>query len=498
MVAGSWGGPLMLFLVNSNRMQPPIAPVGLEYVAAAALDAGIPVEVVDLGLADNPDALLADRLDGVDPHLVGVSFRNADDSYWPSARWFVDDLGQLVRKIRSLTDAPIVLGGVGFSIFAERIINFVGADFGIRGDGETALAVLAAEVGGGRRYERVPGLLWRDDSGAVRANPPAWPAKPAALTRRDVLDNPSYFRLGGQVGLETKRGCPRRCIYCADPLAKGPRTRLRAPADVATEAEGLVRQGVDVLHLCDGEFNIPLDHAKEVCRAFIAAGLGGRMRWYVYMAVSPFDDELAALMRRAGCAGVDFTGDAGTDAMLLRLNAAHRSADLAEAVSLCRRHGITCMVDLLIGGPGETPETVASSIGFLKRIGPDCVGAGVGMRLYPGTLAAEAAVGERTLDDHPAIRRRYGGSVDLFRPTYYIAEALGERPAALVRDAIGGDERFFPPVDNLGQDIEQNYDGNLALTRAIAAGARGAYWDILRHRVDDPPRSMPEPAQNRD
>lgn len=46
----------MLTLINANRMLPPIAPIGLDYVAGAARRAGLTVEVLELGLAERPSA----------------------------------------------------------------------------------------------------------------------------------------------------------------------------------------------------------------------------------------------------------------------------------------------------------------------------------------------------------------------------------------------------------------------------------------------------------
>ena len=51
------------------------------------------------------------------------------------------------------------------------------------------------------------------------------------------------------------------------------------------------------------------------------------------------------------------------------------------------RHDV--MLDLLLGGPGETCQTVAESIDFVKQIGPDCAGAALGIRIYPGTAMAQ-------------------------------------------------------------------------------------------------------------
>lgn len=142
------------------------------------------------------------------------------------------------------------------------------------------------------------------------------------------------------------------------------------------------------------------------------------------------------------------------------------------------------MLDLLLGGPGETEETVAESIRFMKEIDPDGVGASLGMRLYPGTRVIEALGGKKALDRIDGIHRHYEGPVDLLRPTFYISPHLGSRPARLVRELIGDDPRFFPPAgesENAGEPAgDHNYNDNQRLTDAIAAGARGAYWHILR------------------
>lgn len=473
----------MLTLINTNRMMPPIGPIGLEYVAEAAQDQGLEVEVLDLCLCDDPDAALTAYFSDHAPTLIGLSFRNVDDCFWPSARWFVPDLTRLVQRLRTLCDAPIVAGGVGFSTFARRVVEATGIDFGVHGDGEQATVALYRQLQNGRAFETVDGLLWRRD-GQVICNRPAWPSNLSLSTRRRAVDNATYFARGGQCGIETKRGCDRRCLYCADPLAKGTHSRLREPREVADEVESLLAQGIDVLHTCDAEFNIPRSHALAVCEELIERGLGERIQWYTYLAVTPFDAELARTMKRAGCVGINFTGDSASETMLRTYRQPHRAADLAEAVRLCRDNGIKAMVDLLLGGPGETPETAAATIEFVKKIGPDCAGASVGIRIYPGTGMVEMVASEGPLETNPAIRRKYAGPCDFFQPTFYIAPGLGPEPARLVKDLIAGDPRFFEPTEERpdAATTDHNYNDNAELVDAIAQGARGAYWDIL-HRL---------------
>jgi radical SAM superfamily enzyme YgiQ (UPF0313 family) len=205
------------------------------------------------------------------------------------------------------------------------------------------------------------------------------------------------------------------------------------------------------------------------------------------MSPAPFDQDLARQMARAGCVGIDFTGDSACSSMLKTYQQMHNKEDLASAVRLCRLNNIAVMIDLLLGGPGETAQTVRETIEFIKKINPDCAGAALGIRIYPNTPMGEIVTQELKVGTDFNLHRKYTGPIDLFKPTFYISKALGERPAQLVRDMIGGDQRFFEPTvetdlkatDNVDTS-NYNYNQNLPLIEAIQNGARGAYWDILR------------------
>jgi radical SAM superfamily enzyme YgiQ (UPF0313 family) len=476
----------MLTLINSNMMRPPITPVGLDYVAGAAKKANINTEIIDLCLENNPEDALKNYFKNKSPELVGLSFRNVDDCFWPSAQGFVPELKQLIDKIHRLTDASIVIGGVGFSIFPERILEYTGADFGIHGDGEQAIVQLYNQLSGKKDFEKINALLWRDNGKIIR-NKSIWQKELKLDINRDAVDNAEYFKLGGQCGIETKRGCNRKCLYCADPVAKGAVVRIRNPAEVADEVRLLLKRGIDVFHICDCEFNIPGEHAYAICEELVKRRLGEKIKWYTYMSVVPFNERLALIMRKAGCAGIDFTTDAASPAMLKTYRQRHNQIDIEKAVKICRDNKITVMTDLLLGGPGETPETIADTIAFMKEVNPDCVGAGVGVRIYPDTGMEVLVRAEGPAESDPNIKRKYDGPIDLLKPTFYISKSLGERPGVLVRELIGDDKRFFPPAveaeelsGNSADLKDHNYNDNSELVEAIQKGARGAYWDILR------------------
>lgn len=470
---------MQVLLVNTNRMKPAVAPIGLDYLADSLLAAGHETRLLDLCFSENIETDISGCVCDLEPDVIGVTVRNTDDCYFSGQSFFLPEIRSVIQSLRQASDAPIVLGGAGFSVSPVGATEFCGADFGIAGDGELAFVRLLDALKNHDDLSRVPGLVYHDGT-MYRQNPDV-PVNLSDLPcrRRALADNPLYFRKGGQAGFETKRGCPMACIYCADPVSKGQTVRLVPPAGVVAELSVLLMQGIDYFHTCDSEFNLPPDHARDVCRAIVDAGLGDRIRWYAYCAPTPFDEELALLFRRAGCAGIDFGADSGCDEMLRRLRRHFTTGDLANTAAICRRHGIPFMYDLLLGSPGETRETVRETIDFVRRVQADCVGLSVGLRVYAGTPVAALIQAQGDPASNPCLYGARSEDPLFLKPVFYVTRELGEGIFAFVRELVAGDPRFFLPADT-PENSNYNYNDNTALVRAIENGARGAYWDILR------------------
>ena len=472
---------MKVLLVNTNRMKPRIAPIGLDYLADSLQGAGHEVRLLDLCFAEKVADSVAESFRDFTPSLIGVTIRNTDDCYFSGQAFFLAEIREIIASIRKLSDAPVVLGGAGYSVAPRAALEFCQADFGIAGEGELALLELIKALEARTDLACVPNLVFRD-GGSLRENSARFLDLSQLPPRhRRLADNARYFREGGQAGFESKRGCAMPCIYCADPVCKGRTVRLLPPEAVVTELANLHAQGIDYFHTCDCEFNLPREHAVAVCKAMIASGLGERIRWYAYCAPTPFDDEMALLFKGAGCAGIDFGADSGCDEILAKLGRHFTSADLVETAAVCHRHQIPFMYDLLLGGPGETKETLRRTIELMRRAEADCVGLSLGMRIYPGTRMAEEVVQQGDLARNPNLYGAKENNPDFLRPVFYIASEFGDGLTAQVRKLVGGDRRFFLP-EEATENSNYNYNENIALVQAIAQGARGAYWDILRRQ----------------
>lgn len=468
-----------VLLVNSNRMQPPVAPLGLDYLASALEHCGFQVALLDLCFASDVASAIDQSLADGEPLAIGISLRNTDDTSFSSQAFFVPQLKQVVDLFKERTKAPIVLGGAGFSIMPEAVLEYCGLELGIRGDGEAALPSLLESLASASSYDHVPGLVHRSQGVWRRNQPRSYNLVHRPGPGRSLVDNRRYFLEGGMGNIETKRGCPKTCIYCADPVSKGRQVRLRSPAGVADELEALLDMGIDHFHLCDSEFNQPLSHAIAVCQELVRRGLGQRARWYTYASVTPFTEELARLLPRAGCVGINFGADSGSDSMLRALGRDFTVEDLERTACLCRQQGLVFMYDLLLGGPGETRQSLRQTVETMKRLSPHRVGAWLGVRIYPGTALAEMIGRQGPLDQNPNLHGTVAGNQNLLAPVFYLSAEMGAEADHYLAELVAGDERFFVSSRD-AQRQSYNYNDNTVLAEAIRAGYRGAFWDILR------------------
>jgi radical SAM superfamily enzyme YgiQ (UPF0313 family) len=454
--------------INSNRMQPPISPIGLEYVADAVHQQGHQVQVLDLCWEEDVTKAVQAFFSTNSFDLVGLTLRNTDDCSFSQPQEFMTPFASLTHLIKKYSDAPLVAGGAGFSTMALEICQATELDYGLLGDGEMAMLSLIRCLEHRQELALVPGLIWQNDE-TWRCNPPGWDQsleeKPGC--QRVWLDHRRYFRIGGQGNVETKRGCPRHCIYCADPVAKGRKIRLRSARAVAEELAQLVDMGVDAIHICDSEFNFPAGHAVSVCEEIIRRKVAGRLQWYAYCSPLPFSKELAEHMAQSGCVGINFGVDSGDLGMLKRLQRDHQPEHIIQIAQICRQAHIATMFDLLLGAPGETLASIKATIHVMKKAAPDFVGVSAGVRIYPGTAMAKMPLDPSGLS---------GGG--LYQPLFYLEPAIQKSIFQTLDQLIENDPRFFFH-DPARTDKNYNYNANDLLVKAIAQGHRGAYWHIL-------------------
>ena len=411
----------VLFIsMNSSRLIMLPFPLGPAAVVAA-LRPVHPFRVIDFMFAPNPRQEVLAVLEEFSPELIGLSLRNIDnqDSCFPEV--FFPEAQEFCRWLRTHTQAPLVLGGSGFSIFSQELLDYLGADMGIVGEGELSFRALVDSYPTGN-WTGIPGLVWREQ-GRWRENPPQIVADLDALAdpALEYFSPRQYHETAGSAGMpgvitvQSRRGCPRRCRYCSTARIEGTQVRTRAVEKVAaTMAACYHRWGLHRFYFVDNIFNHPKEYARRLCRAIKELHLP--LEWSCLINPAYPDAELFHLIREAGCNQVQVGNESGSDLVLTNLGKGFTRRQVEETLQLVQEAGLGYGCFLLMGGPGETPDTVQESVELLERYNPFLVNLTVGIRIYPHTALCDQALAEGVIVPED----------NLLWPHFYLSDAVAD------------------------------------------------------------------------
>jgi radical SAM superfamily enzyme YgiQ (UPF0313 family) len=328
-------------------------------------------------------------------------------------KFLLDSVKTVVIECRSLSDAPIVLGGAGYSIFPQGVLDYLKADMGIQGEGEQAFVMLLD------RLEHKAGL-----SGIPGLHLPGSDLQAKRRFAKDLDDHPQplpkvHLHLPSTVKdeeiwlpIQTRRGCPLDCSYCSTAAIEGRIIRKHSLECAVEFLRRYSEAGFERFFFVDNTFNFPLSYAKALCDRIIAAGL--KIKWRCILYPFKIDDELVEKMAQAGCKEVALGFESGSQQILKRLNKRFTPNDVRRISEILGKQGIQRLGFLLLGGPGETKESVEKSLYFADSLATEAMKISVGIRIYPHTLLHRTAVHEGIIapDD------------DLLLPKFYIARGL--------------------------------------------------------------------------
>ena len=416
---------VLLVSANVTRSPYPVYPLGMSQVAAALHHAGHQVRQIDLLQKGLNLDVVGQEAQSFAPGLIGISVRNIDNVNLLDEQRYINGVGELVRQVRQTTGAKILLGGAGFSLMPERILEETGGDYGIVGEGDIAAVGFVKDVKRGVwPASRLIRAVERVESGRIGS----------ALYDEEIL---AFYRCHGNiVPVQTKRGCSCRCAYCTYPILEGSNLRLRDPKAVVDDIEFLARgQGSRYLYFVDSVFNDDEGAYLEVVAEMERRSLS--VPWTGLFRPGGMTDALIERMKKTGFVAAEVGADAACDATLRGLGKSFTFRDVQESHKLFIRHGIVTSYFFMFGGPGETPETVLQGIRNIGGLHDSVAVISMGIRILPGTLLARRAIAEGLI----------APTNDLFEPVYYLSPTVdrGWLERTLIEAFAGAPRCVFPP-----------------------------------------------------
>ncbi len=242
----------------------------------------------------------------------------------------------------------------------------------------------------GKPLEEIPGVVFRKGDG-FQHNAEASPIEDldalpwvSKVYKRD-LDFRRYnvpFLLQPYVSFYTSRGCPAQCTFCLWPQThSGHRWRLRSSDDIVNECRYILENfpGLREIFFDDDTFNYQKARTLELC----AKLKGLNFTWSCTSRVTTDFDTLKA-MKEAGCRLLIVGYESG-DQQILKNIKKGATIDMARRFTAnCKKLGLIIHGDFIVGLPGESHETIRTSIDFAKELDVETIQVSIG-HPFPGT-----------------------------------------------------------------------------------------------------------------
>lgn len=191
----------------------------------------------------------------------------------------------------------------------------------------------------------------------------------APIPRFDLLDSERYNR----ITIQTNRGCPWRCEFCASSILLTPRYKLKPVAKVIDEIRAVKSIWPrPFIEFADDNSFVHKRRSRE-----LAAAMGGEdVRWFTETDISVADDpELLGLLREAGCAevliGLESPSADSLDGVELKRNWKLKQVDrYRDAIIRIQEHGVAVNACFILGLDGDGPEVFEAVESFVDETKP--------------------------------------------------------------------------------------------------------------------------------
>lgn len=300
-------------------------------------------------------------LAGLTPRHHEVCYREVDDirSLGPDLESFdlvaistftaqVEEAYVVADRYRGL-GTLVVMGGLHVTVMPEEALAH--CDAAIVGEGEICWPEVLADAEAGR-LARI-----------YKSQPREFALADAPMPAFELLEIERYNRLT----VQTSRGCPLRCAFCASSI-------LLTPGYKQKPAEKVLAEIDRIREIWPRPFIEFADDNSFINRGYWLALLPElarrRVRWFTETDLRiGEDDELLRAMKRAGCAevliGLESPTEAGLDGLETRRNWKHRRLPrYREAVRNIQSYGIRVNGCFIVGLDGHTPAIFDSIYNF--------------------------------------------------------------------------------------------------------------------------------------
>lgn len=333
-------------------------PISLATTAALLEREGIQTQVIDAVVEEIDISKLKRILKQIKPDLLIINTAT------PS---IVSDLqiAALAKKIDP--QIKTLAFGIHVSALPEKtMFSAPSLDFIAQGEPELTILELALKIKKKNSWTKIKGLVWRSGKKTMvnaprplEKNLSQWPYP--AWNKIKINKYLLPFSQKPFLLVDTGRGCPYPCQFCAAKVYYGSTPRFPSPSRIVDEIEDNQRRyGVSDFLFWSESFTLNRQNSLAICREIIKRKL--KVSWVCNSRVDTVSLEQLKLFKKAGCWMIGFGLESGNDKILKLMKKKIKLTQIKKAVKVAQKAGLEVTGHLMVGYPGENEKTIKETI----------------------------------------------------------------------------------------------------------------------------------------
>lgn len=279
---------------------------------------------------------------------------------------------KVIAKLLKETNNRVVLGGALTGILHDSWPGVPGIDLLAVGYGEWLVPSLVRWIRSDFKTLEPPSsgrIEYRGSTPVLYSGLPDGKSLDTLIRPDWSLAERYHGKKFSLVHYESVRGCPYRCEFCNYPYLFDDNVfRVKSAERIASDWIAYSENGARIINCLDSLFTIPYRRLEALCKTL--KGLG--IRWICYARADDLvRPGVVERMREAGCIQVQIGLESGDQKILDNMNKSCSVESNLRAMQVCRENGLTTMVSVIIGFPGETVDTIRATLEHLREGMPD-------------------------------------------------------------------------------------------------------------------------------
>ena len=396
---------MKVLLINPpvrQRQGPQDIPVGLAMIASITKQEGHQIAFLDLNANRVTLQVAANEIMIDDYDIIGIGGLSSQ----------YKEIKQILPICRQIhPDALIVAGGGFVTYMPDKMLKLrPEIDIIAIGEAEETWADFLREGPHGD-FSKVKGIAFRDKNGKIIFTEPR-----PLIKDMDTLPYPAYELLDldkysenyqfclseemlttkRKIHMITERGCPRQCTFCThngmsrwdqivsvgkekvreldDEFGFQQIARFNSPKFVVKHLKFLTEQyNLGYVFIADENLTANRKRTIELCNLMIEEGIPNLVKWGTAGDAASVDDDVIALMKKAGCTFISFGGESASDKVLkYDIQKGTTRKNNQDAVDIMKRQEMEPVMTFMLGNPNENIDDILETTDFFVQNNLSC------------------------------------------------------------------------------------------------------------------------------